>query len=135
MISVFFSLSTSYAVLAALIWFVYEKYTWKRTVEKELMKWSRRILRKRQKFLVLNDKWLLLCLLTFILTRYNFDQVRCFLFSAFSIDFMVKWDTPGKFLNNKFLVFTNIYVCAWFFIRVTFLENMVLLPRYLPAIW
>ena len=38
---------------------------------------------EKQKFLVLNDKWLFLCLLTFIsrediITRYNYNQVRCF---------------------------------------------------------
>ena len=40
---------------------------------------------KNQKFLVLNDKWFF-CLLTFnsradIITRYNFNQVRCFFFT------------------------------------------------------
>ena len=40
---------------------------------------------KNQKFLILNDKWFF-CLLTYnsradIITRYNFNQVRCFFFA------------------------------------------------------
>ena len=55
------------------------------------MKWNRGILKKNQKFLVLTDKWFF-CLFTFnsradFITRYNFDQVRCFL--AFNMNFMV----------------------------------------------
>ena len=43
-----------------------------------------RISEKNQKFLVLNDKWFFFYLLTFnsradIMTRYTFDQFRCFL--------------------------------------------------------
>ena len=64
---------------------------------------------KAQKFLVLNDKCFFY-LLTFnfradIMTRNTFNQVRCFF--TFSIDFM---DTTVKYMNNKFLVLTNIYI-------------------------
>ena len=38
-------------------------------------------------------------------------------------------------MNNKIQVLTNIYVCIWYFIGFTFLENVVLLASYLPAIW
>ena len=46
---------------------------------------------KNQKFLILNDKWFF-CLLTFnsradIITRYNFNQVRCFILHL--TDFMI----------------------------------------------
>ena len=67
----------------------------KSTHEIELSKvtWSNRTeeFGKKQKFLVLNGKWFF-CLFTFnsradIITRYNFDQVRCFF--IFNIDFMV----------------------------------------------
>ena len=44
---------------------------------------------------------------------------------------MVSWDRPGKYMNNKF----NIYIYTGYFIRLAFLENMVLLVRYLPVIW
>ena len=40
---------------------------------------------------------------------------------------MVKWDTPVKYMNNKFLALTNIYNCTGYFIGFTFLENVVLL--------
>ena len=48
---------------------------------------------------------------------------------------MVLWDTPVKYMNNKFQVLTNIYVCIGYFIGFTFLENMAFLVRYLPAMW
>ena len=32
---------------------------------------------------------------------------------------------PVKYMNNKFLVFTNIYDCTGYFIGFTFLENVV----------
>ena len=38
-------------------------------------------------------------------------------------------------MNNKFQVLTNMYVCIRYFIGFTFLENVVLLVRYLPVIW
>ena len=40
-----------------------------------------------------------------IMTRNTFNQVRCFF--TFSIDFM---DTTVKYMNNKFLVLTNICI-------------------------
>ena len=43
---------------------------------------------------------------------------------------MAKWVTPVKYMNNKFQVFTNIYVCAGYFIGFTSLENVVFLVRY-----
>ena len=77
---------------------------------------------KNQKFLVLNDKWLFGSL-TFnsradIITRYKFNQVRCFF--TFGIGFMVWWDTPVKYMNNKFQFLTNIYVYTGYFIGFTF---------------
>ena len=48
---------------------------------------------------------------------------------------MVSWDIPGKYMNNKVQVLTNIHVCTGYFIGVTFLENVVLLVKYLPVIW
>ena len=93
---------------------------------------------KNQKFLVLNEKCFFFCLLTFnsradIISRYNFNQVRCFF--TFSIDFMAKWNTLVKYMNNKLQVLTNIYVCNGYFIGLTFLENVVFLVRYLPVMW
>ena len=44
-------------------------------------------------------------------------------FFTFSIDFMIYWDTPGKYMNNKFQFLTNIYVCTGYFIRFSFLEK------------
>ena len=35
--------------------------------------------------------------------------------------------TLVKYMNNKFPVLTNIYVCNGYFIGFTFLENVVLL--------
>ena len=92
--------------------------------------------KNQKKFLVLNDKWRF-CLLTFnsradIITSYNFNQVRCF----FTLNrFNGLMDTPVKYMNNKFQILTNIYVCIWYFIGFTFLENVVLLVKYLPVIW
>ena len=40
---------------------------------------------------------------------------------------MAKWDTPVIYMNNKFQVLTNIYVCAGYFIGFTSLENVVFL--------
>ena len=42
---------------------------------------------------------------------------------------MVSWDTPAKYMINKFQVLTNIYVCTGYFIGFTFLENVVLLGK------
>ena len=102
-------------------------------VESDLMKWNRGILRKIKSFWYRMRNGFF-CLLTFnsradIISRYNFNQVRCFF--TFSIDFMAKWDTPVKCMNNKFQVLTNIYVCAGYFIGFTSLEN----ARYLPVMW
>ena len=44
-------------------------------------------------------------------------------FFKFSIDFMIYWDAPGKYMNNKFQFLTNIYVCTGYFIRFSFLEK------------
>ena len=90
---------------------------------------------KNRKFLALNEKCFF-CLLTFnsrvdIISRYNFSQVRCFF--TFRIDFVAKWDTPVKYMNNKFQVLTNIYVCTGYFIGFTVLKNVVFLVRYLPV--
>ena len=106
-------------------------------VESDLMKWNKGILRKIKGFWYLMRN-VFFCLLTFnsradIISRYNFSQVRCFF--TFSIDFMAKWDTPVKDMNNKFQVLTNIYVCTGYFIGFTFLENVVFLVRYLPVMW
>ena len=48
-------------------------------------------------------------------------------FFTFSVDFMVYWDTPVKYMNNNLLVFTNIYDCTGYFIGFTFLEKKALL--------
>ena len=53
------------------------------------------------------------------------SQVRWFF--TFSIDFMVYWDTAVKYMNNKFLVLSNICDCTGYFIGYAFLENVVLL--------
>ena len=108
-------------------------------VESDLMKLNREILKKNQKLSVLSDKWGFFCLLTFnsragIITRYNFDEVRCFFFTS-SIDLMVYLGTLVKYMNNKFQVLINIYVCIRYFIGFTDLENVVLTVRYLPVIW
>ena len=89
---------------------------------------------------VFGTEWqMFFCFFTFnsradIITRYNFGQVRWFFFT-FNIDFMVELDTTVRYMNNKFQVLTNIYVCIQYFIGFTFLKNAVLLVRYLPVIW
>ena len=50
-------------------------------------------------------------------------------FVTFSIDFMTYWDTPVKYMNNKFQVLTDIYVCTGYFIVFTLLENVALLVK------
>ena len=42
---------------------------------------------------------------------------------------MVLWDTSVKYMNNKFQVLTNIYVCTGYFIGFTFSENLVLFVK------
>ena len=95
----------------------------------------------KKKSKVVGTEWQMgfFCLLTFnsragIITRYNFDEVRCFFFTS-SIDFMVYLGTLVKYMNNKFQVLINIYVCIRYFIGFTDLENVVLAVRYLPVIW
>ena len=34
-----------------------------------------------------------------IMTRYTFNQVRCFF--TFSIDFFIEWDAPKRYINDK----------------------------------
>ena len=41
----------------------------------------------------------------------------------------------SKINDNKFQVLTNIYVCAGYFIRFTFLENVAFLVKYLSVMW
>ena len=106
-------------------------------VESDLMKWNRGIPRKIKSFGYCMRNGFF-CLLTFnfradIISRCNFNQVRCFF--TFSIDFMAKWDTSIKYMNNKFQVLTSIYVCTGYFIGFTFLENVFFLVRYLSVMW
>ena len=88
---------------------------------------------------VFGTEWqMCFCLLTFnsradIAIKYNFNQVRCLLLHL--IDFNVQLDTPVKYMNKKFQVFTNMYVCIRYFIGFIFLENVILLVKYLPVIW
>ena len=42
---------------------------------------------------------------------------------------MIYWDTPVKYMNNKFQVLTDIYVCTGYFIVFTLLENVALLVK------
>ena len=42
---------------------------------------------------------------------------------------MTYWDTPVKYMNNKFQVLTDIYVCTGYFIVFTLLENVALLVK------
>ena len=95
----------------------------------QVTRWNRteEFWEKSKVFGTVNYKWFF-GLLTFnskadIITRYNFNQVRCFF--TLSLDFMIQWDTPVKYMNNKFQVLTNIYVCTGYFIEFTFLENLV----------
>ena len=58
---------------------------------------------KNQKFLALMTN-VFFYLLTFnsradIMTRYTFNQVRCFF--TFSIDFFIEWDAPKRYINDK----------------------------------
>ena len=50
-------------------------------------------------------------------------------FVTFSIDFMIYWDTPVKYMNHKFQVLTDIYVCTGYFIGFTLLENVASLVK------
>ena len=99
----------------------------------QVTRWNRteEFWEKSKVFGTVNYKWFF-GLLTFnskadIITRYNFNQVRCFF--TLSLDFMIQWDTPVKYMNNKFQVLTNIYVCTRYFIGFTFLENLVLFVK------
>ena len=88
---------------------------------------------------VFGTEWqMCFCLLTFnsradIAIKYNFNQVRCLFLHL--IDFIVQLDTPVRYMNKKFQVFTNMYVCIRYFIGFTFLENVILFVKYLPVIW
>ena len=42
---------------------------------------------------------------------------------------MIYWDTPVTYMNNKFQVLTDIYVCTGYFIVFTLLENVALLVK------
>ena len=42
---------------------------------------------------------------------------------------MIYWDTPVKYMNNKFQVLTDIYVCTGSFIVFTLLKNVDLLVK------
>ena len=42
---------------------------------------------------------------------------------------MIYWDTPVKYMNHKFQVLTDIYVCTGYFIVFTLLENVALLVK------
>ena len=52
--------------------------------------------------------------------------IRLEVIFTFSIDFIVYWDTPIKYINN-FLILTNTYDCTGYFLGFTVLENVVLL--------
>ena len=55
--------------------------------------------------------------------------IRLDVFYTFTIIFMVLWDTSVKYMNNKFQVLTNMYVCTGYFIGFTFFENLVLFVK------
>ena len=42
---------------------------------------------------------------------------------------MIYWDTPVKYMNHKFQVLTDIYVCTGYFIGFTLLENVASLVK------
>ena len=70
-----------------------------------------------------------------IMTRHTFYQVRCFF--TFRIDFLVKWNTPVKYMNNKFLVLTNIYlsiylsICLYIYIYILYIYIYIHIHTYI----
>ena len=80
--------------------------------------------RKNQRFLALNDKWVFFICWLLIPEHIlwpDISLIRLDVFFPFSIDFLVYWDTPVKYVN-KFLVLTNIYIYIYIYIYIISFE-------------